>query len=248
MPAAGVGGSDKRAADLPTMTVVEHLVELRRRLVIVLFSVVAGAVFGWYGQEWLIALFSKQVGRLVFFTPAEMFVTKLRMAATIGVFISLPVALAQAWLFVMPGLYPEERNVVRRCVPIAGCLFVLGTLLGYLAVYPFLLRVLLGMAGLEAAPAVSIADHFSLFLAAVVPFGLMFQVPVAIVVLVRLGLIDPLLLKRRRRHVVFWSFVVAAVISPPDVASQAALALPMILVFELGIRWARRILRRQQRE
>lgn len=222
------------------MPIVAHLQELRARLLIVVAAIVAGAVVGWWGQALLIDLFSTQVERLAFFTPAELFVTKVRMAVSIGLVIALPVFLMQAWLFVVPGLYPHEARLLRRAVPAAFGLFVSGLLFGYALVYPVAVQALLGVGGGRLQPAVSIAEHFELFMAMTVPFGLAFQIPLVVPILARLGLVSPLVLRRRRRHVIFWSFVVAAVITPPDALSQVLLALPTILLFEIALRLARR--------
>lgn len=220
--------------------IAEHLRELRYRLIIVLLSLLVGVVIGWFGQEWIIRLFQAQVGRLVFFTPAEVFFTKLRIAFSLGLLITLPVLLLQAWLFVLPGLYPDEARLLRRAAPLAYILFHAGLAFGYFVIYPVALQFLLRIAQDGLEPTVSIAGHFNLFSGMILPFGILFQVPLVLYLAARLGLVSPLVLQRRRRHVVFWSVVLAALITPPDGATLFLVAGPMILLFELGLFMARR--------
>lgn len=236
------------AADQLKMPVVEHLRELRYRLIIVLLGLAVGVVVGWFGQDWLIDSFAAQVGRLVFFTPAEMFITKLRIAVTLGAFITLPILLVQAWLFVAPGLYPHEARLVRRVAPFAYGLFLAGLAFGYFAVYPTAVRFLLGSSQEGLRAMVSVARHFELFTAMILPFGLIFQLPLVLYTAVRLGLINSLVLHRRRRHVIFWSVFLAAAVTPPDGVTFLLLAVPTIFLFELGLSLARRAARHREGE
>lgn len=221
------------------MTVVEHLAELRYRLLIGLAGLVAGAVLGWYGVGWVLDFFASTVGQLVFFNPAEAFMTRVKIAVTLGTVVSAPIILSQIWLFVMPALFPHERKMLVRYVPIALGLFVLGLFFGFFVVYPLALRFFLGM-GQDIDGAISVAEHFSFFVSMVLPASLAFQVPVILHVLGRLGLINPLLLQRRRRHVIFWAVVLAAILTPSDGISLFLLALPLIGLFEIGLMLARR--------
>lgn len=226
--------------DQKRMSTVEHLKEMRARLIIVVLTFILGVVVGWFGQEWIISLFREQVGRLVFFTPAEMFLTKVRIAATLGLLVTVPVFLMQAWLFVMPGLYPHEVKLIRLIVPLAYGLFLAGLAFGYFVLYPTAVRFLMGLAMGSLQPTVSISSHFDLFTGMILPMGLAFEVPLVLYVLARLNLVSPLLLRRRRRHVIFWSFCLAAIMTPPDGATMFLIAVPMVLLFELGLYMARR--------
>ena len=236
------------AGEQMKMPVVEHLRELRYRLIVVLLSAAAGAVFGWFAQEPLVELFAVQVGRLVYFTPAELFVTKVRIAVVLGLLVALPVLLVQAWLFVAPALYPHEARLVRRVGPFAYALFLTGLAFGYFVVYPAALRFLVRSSPDGLGPLVSIAKHFELFAAMILPFGFVFQIPLVLYTAARLDLVSPLVLQRRRRHVVFWSVCVAAVITPSDGVTFLMMAVPTIFLFELGLALARRAVRRGEGE
>lgn len=221
------------------MTVVEHLAELRYRLLIGLASLIGGGILGWYGVGWVLEFFASTVGQLVFFNPAEAFMTRVKIAVTLGIVVAAPVILSQIWLFIMPALFPHERKILVRYVPIALGLFVLGLFFGFFVVYPVALRFFLGI-GQDMAGAISVADHFTFFVSMVLPPGLAFQVPVVLHVMGRLGLMNPLLLQRRRRHVIFWSVVLAAMLTPSDGISLFLLAVPLIVLFEIGLMLARR--------
>lgn len=221
------------------MTVVEHLAELRYRLLISLASLVGGGILGWYGVGWVLSFFASTVGQLVFFHPAEAFMTRIKIAITLGIIVAAPVILSQIWLFVMPALFPNERKMLVRYVPIALGLFVLGLFFGFFVIYPVALHFFLGV-GQDIAGAISVAEHFFFFVSMILPPGLAFQVPIVLYVMGRLGLINPLLLERRRRHVIFWSVVLAAILTPSDGISLFLLSLPLIGLFEIGLMLARR--------
>lgn len=227
---------------LMQMSVVEHLTELRRRLIIILVSFVLGIIAGWYGQTWLIQVFHQHVERLAFFTPAELFFTKLRIAITIGAVITVPIIFVQSWLFVVPALYPGEERFLRRLMPVAYVLFAAGVLFGYYVVYPTAVHMLLQAGNEQLLSAVSIADHVSFFTGMTIPFGFIFILPLALCVAVRFQFVNPLILRRRRRHVLFWSFVLAAMLSPPDIVTQLILAVPTVISFEIGVQAARRMM------
>lgn len=226
------------------MTLVEHLAELRLRLIVVLISFVLGAIVGWLGVPYVLDMFEQQVGRLVFFTPAEAFVTRLKIAAFLGLLITGPIAVAQAWLFVMPALFPHERRMLRAYVPISLGLFALGLLFGFYVIYPVALGFVLGVIGSDVQAAISVAELLTFFVGTTVPLGLAFQLPMVLLVVARLRLVNPLVLRRGRRHVIFWTFVLSAVVTPPDVVSQILLALPVLALFELGLCLARRAVKK----
>lgn len=231
--------NDRHALTAKEMTLVEHLAELRWRVLIGLASLVAGAVIGWYGVDWILNFFSSTVGQLVFFNPAEALMTRMKIAVTLGTIVAAPIMLVQAWLFIMPALFPHEREILHRYVPISLGLFALGLCFGFFVIYPLALRFLLGMGeGMEGA--ISVAEHFTFFISMILPASLAFQVPVVLHILGRLGLMNPLLLQRRRRHIIFWAFVLAAALTPSDGVSMFLLAVPLIGLFELGMMLARR--------
>lgn len=241
--AAPVDGASEK-----TMTLVGHLTELRMRLFIVLGSLLVGAVVGWYGVDWVLDLFRERVGTLAFYSPAEPFLTRIRIAVTLGAVITIPVMLSQVWLFVMPALFAHERKLVARYVPVAFALFVAGLLLGFYVIYPLAVEFLLRTGAADAQLAISFSEHFSFFTTMILPMAIAFQLPLLMHAAGRLEILSPLIFQRRRRHVIFWAAVVAAMITPPDVVSMLLLAVPIILLFEVGIHLARRAAATRARE
>lgn len=221
---------------LPEMTAEEHLAELRRRLLISLGAVAAGSVAGWFVAPDLLRMFAAHVGRpFVFVSPAEAFSSYLKMAVSLGTALALPVILVQGWLFVLPALFPHERRTARRYMLPSLALFVAGVAFAYFIVYPIALRFLLGFGSDRVQPYLSIASFLSFFIRVTVPFGLVFQFPVALVVLVQLEMVTVERLVQLRRIIFFLAFVVGALLTPPDVASQVLMAIPIVVLYELTL-------------
>lgn len=221
---------------LPEMTAEEHLQELRSRLIVSLLALVAGSALAWMFVPDMLRVFAADVGRsFVFVSPAEGFTTYLKLAFTAGMFLAAPVIVFQTWRFVLPALFPHERRLARRFVPPALALFVFGVVFAYVAVYPLALRFLLGFGSEAVEPVMSVARFVSFFVSVTVPFGLVFQFPVVLLVLVHLEIVTPARLRALRRPVWFLAFVVGAVLTPPDVASQVMMAVPIIALFEITL-------------
>lgn len=219
------------------MTTVEHLTELRYRILVSIGALLTGSVIGWFlvprVLSMLVALTGQ--GKLIFVTPTEAFFSFLKIAFTIGVFLSSPVVFWQAWKFVLPALFPHEREAVMRYAPAALILFVTGLLFSYFAILPIALRFLIGFATADLAPALAIGRFLSFFLGVTIPFGLVFQIPMVMLLLLHLGIVSLDFLRRIRRFVWFGSFVVGAMLTPPDVASQVLMAIPIVILYEAAI-------------
>lgn len=221
---------------LPTMTTEEHLTELRRRLLISVGAWAAGSIVGWQAAPGWLRRFAADVGQpLIFVSPGEAFASYLKMAILTGLALAAPVILHQAWLFVLPALFPHEQRAARRFLIPSLALFVAGLAFAFLVVYPLALRFLLGFGGEQLQPAVSVSRFLTFFIAVTVPFGLAFQFPVALALLVELELTTVARLTQLRRIVYFLAFVVAAILTPPDVVSQVLLAVPVIVLYEAAL-------------
>ncbi|MDI3281123.1 MAG: twin-arginine translocase subunit TatC [Bacillota bacterium] len=217
------------------MSIIEHLEELRWRIIVSLLAVGAGSVLGWFWAPRLLAFLARDVGHFVFVSPTEAFFSYLRLAFTVGLILGLPVALVEAWLFILPGLYPHEVRFFARYVPLIVALFVLGVGFAYLAVYPVVLRFFLGFATEHIRPVMNVGRYLNFLTSLLLPFGLIFELPVLIVGLVKLGVVDRATLARGRRLAYLLAFVVGAVLTPPDVISQVMMALPLIVLYEFSL-------------
>lgn len=221
----------------PLMALPDHLAELRRRVVIGIVAVLVGSVAGWVAAPRVLSMLATTggIGPLVFFSPSEAFFTYLRLACTMGVAAASPVLFYQVWGFVAPGLFPHERRLLLRLLPLVTTLFLAGCAFGYFAVYPVTLRFVLGFsAGTNLIPAFSAGRFLGFIIGVTLPFGLIFELPLIAFGLARFGVIDGRLLRRHRRTIYVGAFVVGAVLTPPDILSQLLMAVPLLILFEVS--------------
>jgi sec-independent protein translocase protein TatC len=229
-------------------TFISHLVELRDRLIRALLAVAAVfiVIFIWPGSgpiyDFLAAPLvahlpegTKMIATGVI-TP---FMVPLKVTMMVAFILALPFVLYQAWAFVAPGLYAHEKKLVLPLVVTSTVLFVLGVAFCYYFVFGQVFKFIASFAPKSITPAPDIEQYLSFVLTMFLAFGLTFEVPVALIVLVRFGVVDVQKLKEFRPYFIVGAFVVAAVVTPPDVVSQLALAIPMCLLYELGIFLAR---------
>ncbi len=228
---------------------VAHLIELRDRLVRAAIAV--GVVFGvlclWPGPAGLYDLLAAPLvanlpkgATLIATNVISPFVVPLKitlMAAFLG---ALPVVLYQVWAFVAPGLYAHEKRLVLPLVISSTLLFLAGVAFCYYFVFGQVFKFIQSFAPKSITAAPDIEAYLSFVLTMFIAFGAAFEVPIVVVVLARMGLVSIEKLKEFRSYFVVLAFIIAAVLTPPDVVSQLALAIPMCLLYELGI-WAARI-------
>lgn len=246
MRAQGAGAREEREGERPprdlaqileeeAAALVEHLDELRIRLIISLVAFVLGTCVGWYLTPEVLSVFREAVGRLIFVAPAEAFFTRLKIAASIGLLLSAPVTLIQAWRFVLPALFPSEKQVIRLFLWVGSALFAAGLLFGYFAVYPTALKFFLAFGTEGLRPAIVVSQHIGFFLGTTLSFGVAFQIPLVFLLLVRLGVFTAARLRELRRPALFGSFVVAAAMTPTDGVSQFMMAIPLAILYEIAV-------------
>ena len=223
-------------------TFLSHLIELRNRL---LWSLIAvGVVFlclvAWakdiyhiISQPMLAQL--PKGGRMIATEITSPFFIPFKVTFLTAVLITLPFLLYQAWAFVAPGLYQHEKRLVAPLIITSTILFACGMAFAYFLVFPTVFRVMLAFTpeGVEWMP--DIGTYLSFVMNMFIAFGVTFQVPVVVIILVRMGVVSVAKLKEVRPYVIVGAFVVAAVVTPPDVTSQVLLALPICLLYEIGI-------------
>jgi sec-independent protein translocase protein TatC len=217
-----------------TMTIVEHLGELRHRLIVSLLALAGGAVFGWFQSRRVIHFLAHQAGHLVFFHPTEAFFSYLDVALAVGLIVASPIILGEFWLFLVPGLLPKEAQFFRRWVPWVVGLFVVGMAFGYFAVYPVALRFFFRM-GQGMTPALAVQQYLSFLWTWIFPFGLMFELPLVLVVLAKLGVVDAARLRSGRKYFLFGAYVTAVFIAPSEIVLQLLIAAPLLVLFELSL-------------
>lgn len=222
------------------LTLVEHLEELRRRIITCLFTILAAAVASWLLVKPILNEITKPVGKLIFISPYEAFTTYIKIAAFTGLFLSSPVVVYQFWAFVSKGLKESERKYLTLYGIFSLALFVSGASLAYFIVLPAAVKFLLGFATDSIVPMLSLSKYVSAVGVLLLVFGLAFQVPIVILFLSKLGLVTPDALARNRKYALLVIFIAAAMLTPgPDVFSQVVMGVPMYLLYEVSIFLAR---------
>ncbi len=220
------------------MSFLEHLEELRRRILISILFIAIASIFGYVLGKPALAFLSGPVGNLYFFSPTEAFVVRLKVAGVIGLFFSIPFLLFQLWLFIKPGLYQRERKYAFPLIFSGTVLFYLGALFALLVGLPIGIKVLMSFGGDALIGLINANRYINFALLLVVSFALLFQLPIVTIFLVKLGVIDPNSLKKRRKEVIVGIFVVVAIITPSvDMVSLLLMAVPLVILFEVSI-WA----------
>ena len=228
---------------------VAHLVELRDRLIRMLLAIAVAAIaLGLYpGPGRLYDLLAAPLiatlptgATLIATSVISPFMVPLKILLMAAFLIALPVVLYQLWAFVAPGLYTHEKKLVLPLVVSSTVLFFIGVAFCYFFVFGQVFKFIQGFAPKSITAAPDIEAYLTFVLTMFFAFGLAFEVPIAVVVLARLGVVSIQKLKDFRGYFVVLSFIIAAIVTPPDVVSQLALAIPMCLLYELGI-WAARI-------
>jgi sec-independent protein translocase protein TatC len=227
------------------MPFMEHLGELRVRIVRALIGVLIGALIPLYFSQrivdWLALPVTRLGHELVFTAPAEAFWVQMKVGLVCGLFLSAPVVLWQVWAFVSPGLHSHEKKYAVPFVIVGSVMFLAGGAFALFIVVPYALTFLLGYArpGI-LRPMITIQNHVDFFLKFTLAFGVIFELPLAMTLLARMGAVTARTLARHRKYAVLGSFVVAAVLTPtPDAFNQAMMAGPLIVLYEVGIVSAR---------
>ncbi|MDI3316362.1 MAG: twin-arginine translocase subunit TatC [Bacillota bacterium] len=249
-PGAGAEGGETANSELQ-MTVLEHLEELRRRLVIMAIAAVVGAVGGWFlaphGIAFLIRPAQQLHIQMIYLAPSELFWVYMRVGVILGLIAVSPILLYQLGAFVWPGLRPQERRMVILVFPAVLILFLAGSAFAYFVIVPYVLRFFLSLSFPGVRPTLSVQSVLGFILNLIWPFGLVFEWPAAVAALTGIGVVNAAQLARARRYAILLIFVVAAVITPPDPISQIVTAIPMLGLYEASVWIARAVGRRRER-
>jgi sec-independent protein translocase protein TatC len=225
------------------MSFLEHLDELRRRLVVSVVSLLVGFLVSLVFVDRVFAFVMRPLqqvlpdgAKLVYTEPAEAFMMYMKVAALMGLFLALPIVLLQLWLFVAPGLYANEKRFAVPFVLFSTIFFAGGAVFSHYAVFPWAWKFFAGFGNDYMQFLPKIGPVFSLYVRMMLAMGVVFQMPTLVMFLARVGVITPRFLIRHTKYAILVIFVVAAVLTPsPDVVTQLLMAGPMILLYGLSI-------------
>lgn len=238
------------SADSPVSGFISHLLELRNRLMYAVITV--GVAFG------VLLLFSNDIYSLVAqplmavlpqgasmiaTDVSSPFLTPIKLTLAVAIVVSMPMILYQLWAFVAPGLYRHERRMIVPLLISSTVLFYAGMAFAYFVVFPVAFGFFVHTVPKGVTMMTDIKSYLDFVYSMFFAFGIAFELPVALILLAWMGVIDPHSIAKKRPYVVLWVFIVAAFLTPPDVFSQVFLAIPMLILFEIGLFVAKRVVR-----
>ncbi|MFC5464024.1 twin-arginine translocase subunit TatC [Lederbergia graminis] len=227
------------------MTFLDHIEELRKRLMTIVVFFVLAVIVGFLVVEPIINFIQNadvaEELTMNAFRVTDPFKVYMNMTFVIALIITSPVVLYQLWSFVSPGLLEKERRVTLSYIPVSVLLFLGGLAFSYFVLFPFLIKFMLDLSNeMSIQSTIGINEYFQFLFQITIPFGLLFQLPVVILFLTRLGIITPMFLAKIRKYAYFVLLVIAAIITPPDVISHLMVTVPLCLLYEISI-WISRI-------
>ena len=223
------------------LSLVEHLTELRTRLVYSLYAIVLLSIGAWASSEFIFDFVRGPIqphlptGGLVFTAPTDKFMAHLKVSILTGIIMACPVWIYHLWKFVEPGLYEKEKKYGLIFIFTGSSLFIAGVSFAYFFVMPAAFEVLLSFGGTTDTAMITIGDYLSFFMMTTLVFGAAFEMPLVIVLLGMLGIVSSTGLRKSRRYAIVAIATVAALFTPPDAISMLLLAVPMCLLYEISI-------------
>jgi sec-independent protein translocase protein TatC len=220
-------------------SLVEHLDELRGRILKALLMFLVCTVIIYRAGDAIFYFLTRPVGTLVFIDPPEAFLTYIRVALWGGFFAAVPFILYQIWAFIVSGLHRHERRYLLVFLPFSVLLFFGGAAFGLIVIIPIGLKLLLSFGTEFMRPMITVSRYVSFVGTLTLAFGIVFQLPIILLFLTRIGIVTPYILQQKRVYAITLIFIVAATLTPPDVISQIAMAIPLMVLYEIGIIFAR---------
>lgn len=223
------------------MPFLDHLEELRWRIIKCFSSVILLGLASLLFSEKVLALLTHPVlsiphpPKIIFLSPTGMFIVRIWLALACGVILSLPFIFYQVWAFVAPGLLAKERRYIGLMSLFSTIFFLCGAGFSYLIILPYGLRFLLGLGTPQIEPQLDVGKYIGFVAKIILAFGAVFQLPIFSYFLTRLGIVSPQFLRQKRKYAIVLIFILAAFLTPPDVFTQVAMALPLLFLYELSI-------------
>jgi sec-independent protein translocase protein TatC len=232
---------------------LSHLEELRKRLVICAIAIGIGFAFSYIFAKqlfsYLILPLTKVLpdnSRLIFTNLPEMFIAYIKVALVAGIILAVPIIFYQLWMFLAPALYQKEKKYIIPFVLFSSILFAAGALFGYLVVFPYGFKFFVSFATDDIQALPSVKQYFSFAIRLLLAFGLVFEMPIVVLFITKIGLITPDSMKKYRKYAILSAFILSAILTPPDIATQFMMALPIILLYEISILLSKTIYRKKE--
>ena len=221
--------------DAGSMSLIDHLGELRGRIIVALVAMIIGTVVSYYYVDDIIQILIAPAGKLYYTKPTEAFFTYMKISIISGLIVSSPVWFYQIWAFIIPALSKGEKKVTFLIVPSAISLFIIGVLFSYYLVLPTAIEFFIGFGTDGLQPLFSIGQYIDFVVGFIIPFGITFELPLIIVALGALGILSSQRVRKFRKIFILLAFIVGGAISPtPDMLSQTMIAGPMVLLYEIS--------------
>jgi len=249
MPDSAAAAPSREAESMPTMGFLDHLEELRKRIVYSIIAVAVGTAVSWGYRERIYGVMQKPImnalrahglaEKLVYLNPVDPFNLYLKIAMLAGLFLTSPFVLYQVWMFISPGLYRNEKRYVFPFMVSTITLFTLGGYFGYRIAYPRALDFFIGFSG-QFQPMITVGEYTQLFLSIVLGMGLIFEMPILVFFLAFMGIMTPSFMVKQFRYAILIIFVLAAIVTPtPDIVNMCVFAAPMLALYALsiGVAW-----------
>jgi len=245
----------KKTTDDDKQPFLGHLEELRKRLVICAIAVGIGFAISYFFAKQLFAYLILPLtkvlpdeSQLIFTNLPEMFITYIKISLVAGIILAIPVIFYQLWIFLAPALYQREKKYLIPFVLFSTILFTVCALFGYFVVFPYGFKVFVSFATEEIQALPSVKQYFSFAIRLLLAFGLVFEMPIVVLFLTKIGLITPDSMKKFRKFAILCSFILSAILTPPDVATQLMMALPIIILYEISIFLSKTMYRKKEEE
>ena len=230
-----------------------HLEELRNRLIVCAIAIGIGFVISYIFSKQLFSFLILPLtevlpadSHLIFTNLPEMFIAYIKVALIAGIILAIPVIFYELWMFLAPALYRREKGYLIPFVLFSSILFLVGSLFGYFVVFPYGFKFFIGFATEDIQALPSVKQYFSFTIRLLLAFGLVFELPVVVFFMTKIGLITPDSMKRFRKFAILSSFILSAILTPPDVATQIMMALPIIILYEVSILISKGIYRKKK--
>lgn len=228
------------------LNIIEHLDELRKRLIITVAAFIIFFIVGFMFVEEIYQWFVKDLDvKLIVLGPSDIVWVYLMIASVIAIAATIPVLATQIWIFVKPALKPFEIKVSLSYVPALFILFIVGLCFGYFVIFPMVMDFLINLGGDMFVTNFTADKYFRFVLNMTLPFGVLFELPVVVMFLTSLGIINPFVLSKLRKYAYFVLIIIAVIITPPDFISDFLVTLPLLMLYEISINLSKIVYKRK---